>query len=250
MWWLITAVVCTIAGLFFATCFAFAISDYGDNKGIFVVVMATTVIVIYAIANSMTYTKTSEHEIRAATLAEAASLYDFSSGSEYPLEIGGRSVSATGEAAVSGGFVVSAYIRMQAGASVLVDYQHADGEHEILEIPLSNVAFRIINDSESSMAIDFGAVSGSVPEYTAEDIPGDCHTHIRWGWWTRECATIDTTVTSSTNEGVAGLLQKALASNPGKFVTMNVTEAEYQQILGSAGSATETETPTPSPTTR
>jgi len=35
MWWLITAVVCTIAGLFFATCFAFAISDYGDNKGVF-----------------------------------------------------------------------------------------------------------------------------------------------------------------------------------------------------------------------
>ena len=44
---------------------------------------------------------------------------------------------------------------------------------------------------------------------------------------------------------MAGLLQKALASNPGKFVTMNVTEAEYQQILGSAGSTTETLTPSP-----
>lgn len=249
MWWLITAVVCTIAGLFFATCFAFAISDYGDNKGMFVVAMATTVIVIYAIANSMTYTKTSEHEFRAATFAEAASLYDFSSGSEYPLEIGGRSVSANSEAAVrSGAFVVSAYIRVQAGTSILVDHQYPDGSHEVLEVPLSKVKFNFISDSEmSSMTIDFGAVSGSVPEYTAEDVPGDCHTHIRWGWWTSECATIDTKVTSSTNEGVAGLLQKALASNPGKFIVMNVRETEYRQILGSAGSATETETETPTP---
>lgn len=255
MWWLITAVVCTIVGLFFATCFAFAISGYGDNKGMFVVSMATTVIVIYAIANSMTYYKTSESEPRIATYAEAASLYGFSSGSEYPLEIGDRSVSASGEFTMNGGFFsVSGYGQMQAGASILVGYQHADGDREILEIPLSNVAFRIIDYSESSsIVIDFSAVSGSAPEYTAEDILGDCHTHIRWGWWTRECATIDTTVTSSTNEGVAGLLQKALASgNAGKFVVVSVTEAGYRQILGSAGSATETETetPTPSPTQR
>lgn len=247
MWWFLTAVVCTIVGLFLATLLAFVFSNYGDDKGRFAVVSVAVMAILYAIASSMTYTKTSEHEFRVATLAEAASLYDFSSGSEYPLEIGGRSVSATGEAAVSGGvFAISAYIRVQAGASILVDYQHPDGSHEALEIPLSKIKFNIIGDDEmSSMVIDFSAVSGSVPEYTAEDIPGDCHTHIRWGWWTRECATIGTTVTSSTDEGVAGLLQKALASNPGKFVTMNVTEAEYQQILGSAGSTTETPTPSP-----
>lgn len=251
MWWFLTAVVCTIVGFFLAALLAFVFSNYGDDKGRFAVVSVTVMAILYAIANSMTYTKTSEHEFRVATLAEAASLYDFSSGSEYPLEIGGRSVSATGEAAVSGGvFAISAYIRVQAGASILVDYQHPDGSHEALEIPLSKIKFNIIGDDEmSSMVIDFSAVSGSVPEYTAEDIPGDCHTHIRWGWWTRECETIGTTVTSSTNEGVAGLLQKALASNPGKFVTMNVTEAEYRQILGFAsGTEAQTETPTPSPT--
>lgn len=252
MWWLLTAVVCTIVGFFLAALLAFVFSNYGDDKGRFAVVSVAVMAILYAIANSMTYTKTSEHEFRVATLAEAASLYDFSSGSEYPLEIGGRSVSANGEAAVSSGaFVVSAYIRVQAGTSILVDHQYPDGSHEVLEVPLSKVKFNFISDSEmSSMTIDFGAVSGSVPGYTAEDVPGDCHTRIRWGWWTRECATIDTTVTSSsTDEGVAGLLQKALASNPGKFIMMSVTEAEYRQILGSAGS-TQTETPTPSTTQR
>lgn len=250
MWWLLTAVVCTIVGFFLAALLAFVFSNYGDDKGRFAVVSVAVMVILYAIANSMTYTKTSEHEFRVATLAEAASLYDFSSGSEYPLEIGDRSVSASGEFTMNGGFFsVSGYGQMQAGASILVGYQHADGDREILEIPLSNVAFRIIDYSESSsIVIDFSAVSGSAPEYTAEDIPGDCHTHIRWGWWTRECATIDTTVTSSTNEGVAGLLQKALASgNAGKFVVVSVTEAGYRQILGSAGSATETETETPTP---
>ena len=252
MWWLLTAVVCTIVGFFLAALLAFVFSNYGDDKGRFAVVSVAVMAILYAIANSMAYTKTSEHEFRVATLAEAASLYDFSSGSEYPLEIGGRSVSANGEAAVSSGaFVVSAYIRVQAGTSILVDHQYPDGSHEVLEVPLSKVKFNFISDSEmSSMTIDFGAVSGSVPGYTAEDVPGDCHTRIRWGWWTRECATIDTTVTSSsTDEGVAGLLQKALASNPGKFIMMSVTEAEYRQILGSAGS-TQTETPTPSTTQR
>lgn len=250
MWWLLTAVVCTIVGFFLAALLAFVFSNYGDDKGRFAVVSVAVMAILYAIANSMTYTKTSEHEFRVATLAEAASLYDFSSGSEYPLEIGDRSVSASGEFTMNGGlFSVSGYGQMQAGASILVGYQHADGDREILEIPLSNVAFRIIDYSESSsIVIDFGAVSGSVPGYTAEDVPGDCHTRIRWGWWTRECATIDTTVTSSsTDEGVAGLLQKALASgNAGKFVVVSVTEARYRQILGSAGS-TQTETPTPSP---
>lgn len=35
MWWLLSAVVCTISGLLFAACFAFAISDYGDSREIY-----------------------------------------------------------------------------------------------------------------------------------------------------------------------------------------------------------------------
>lgn len=252
MWWLIGAIVCTIVGFFLAALLAFVFSNYGDDKGRFVVVSVAVMAILYAIANSMTYTKTSEHEFRAATLAEAASLYDFSSGSEYPLDIGGRSVSANGEAAVSGGFVVSAYIRMQAGASILVDYQHPDGSHEALEIPLSKIKFNIIDDDEmSSMVINFVDMPGA-EGYVAKDTLGDCHHDIRWDWWLRECPTVENTQVTSTigDEGVAGLLQKALASNPGKFVTMNIKASEYQQILGSAGSTTEkeTETPSPSPT--
>ncbi|MBF1024404.1 MAG: hypothetical protein HXK98_00700 [Candidatus Nanogingivalaceae bacterium] len=188
---------------------------------------------------------------RVASFTEAAALHEFSSGSEYPLEIGARSSSATGETSVSGGiFSISAYAKMQAGASILVDYRHGDGTHEVLEIPLSTIKFNIIGDGEmSSMVINLTDLPGA-EGYVAKDTLGDCHPHIQWGWWLKECPTIKNTQVTSTigDEGLAGLFQKALSSNPGKFVTMNVTEAEYQQILGSAN--TQTETPTPSPTQR
>lgn len=254
MWWFLTAVVCTIVGFFLAALLAFVFSNYGDDKGRFAVVSVAVMAILYAIANSIAYNKTSEHEIRVATYAEAASAYDFSSGYEYPLDIGSRSMTASGEVSVSGGmFSVNAYAKIQGGSSILIGFQHRNGAREIIEVPLSNIEFRIVNDeTSSSIVIGFGRISTLAYGYTAEDMPDNCHLHIRWGWLTNECSLIKgAKVNSSTDEGLSGLLQKALASgNAGKFVVVSVTEAGYRQILGSAGSTTETETPTPSPTQR
>lgn len=247
----------TVAGFIASLVFTAIIDDLRhkgmSNKGITALVI-TIMIVMYTAANVAVYNMMPSQNVRVARFTEAASLYGFSSGSEYPLEVGARSVSATGEAAVSGGvFAISAYIRVQAGASILVDYQHPDGSHEALEIPLSKIKFNIIGDGEmSSMVINLIDLPGT-EGYVANDALGDCHPHIQWGWWLKECPTIKNTQVTSTigDEGLAGLFQKALASNPGKFVVMNVRGAEYRQILGSAsGTETQTETPTPSPTQR
>ena len=246
----------TIAGFIASLVLAAIIDDCSkkkmDNKDITVLVI-TMMVMLYAAANTAVYNMTPSQNVRIARFAEAASLYGFSSGSEYPLEVGSRSVAAAGEAAVSGGlFSVSAYAKMQAGASILVDYQHGDGTHEVLEIPLSTIKFNIIDDNKaSSMVINFVDMPGA-EGYTAKDTLSNCHPSIQWGWWLRECTTVESTRVTSTigDEGLSGLLQKALTSNPGKFVVMNVTRAEYQQILGSAGSTPETETPAPSPTQR
>ena len=247
------AVIATIAGFIAGGILACLIDDAFNNKmKVSAIIALTSVIMIamYAIVNMKIYHLPSNKE-RVASFTEAAALHEFSSGSEYPLEIGARSSSATGETSVSGGiFSISAYAKMQAGASILVDYRHGDGTHEVLEIPLSTIKFNIIGDGEmSSMVINLTDLPGA-EGYVAKDTLGDCHPHIQWGWWLKECPTIKNTQVTSTigDEGLAGLFQKALSSNPGKFVTMNVTEAEYQQILGSAN--TQTETPTPSPTQR
>ena len=249
--------VATVAGLIASLVLAAAVDDFFypkkmNNKGVTILVI-TIMILLYAAANTAVYNMMPSQNVRVARFTEAASLYGFSSGSEYPLEVGARSVSAEGEVAVSGGlFSVSAYAKMQAGASILVDYQHGDGTHEVLEIPLSTIKFNIIDDNKaSSMVINFVDMPGA-EGYTAKDTLSNCHPSIQWGWWLRECTTVESTRVTSTigDEGLSGLLQKALTSNPGKFVVMNVTRAEYQQILGSAGSTPETETPTPSPTTR
>ena len=247
------AVIATITGFIAGGILACLIDDAFNNKmKVSAIIALTSVIMIamYAIVNMKIYHLPSNKE-RVASFTEAAALHEFSSGSEYPLEIGARSVSATGETSVSGGiFSISAYAKMQAGASILVDYRHGDGTHEVLEIPLSTIKFNIIGDGEmSSMVINLTNLPGA-EGYVAKDTLGDCHPHIQWGWWLKECPTIKNTQVTSTigDEGLAGLFQKALSSNPGKFVTMNVTEAEYQQILGSAN--TQTETPTPSPTQR
>lgn len=244
----------TIAGFIASLVLAAIIDDCSkkkmDNKDITVLVI-TMMVMLHAAANTAVYNMTPSQNVRIARFAEAASLHGFSSGSEYPLEVGARSVSAEGEVAVSGGlFSVSAYAKMQAGASILVDYQHGDGTHEVLEIPLSTIKFNIIDDNKaSSMVINFVDMPGA-EGYTAKDTLSNCHPSIQWGWWLRECTTVESTRVTSTigDEGLSGLLQKALTSNPGKFVVMNVTRAEYQQILGSADSTeTQTETPTPSP---
>ena len=247
------AVIATITGFIAGGILACLIDDAFNNKmKVSAIIALTSVIMIamYATVNMKIYHLPSNKE-RVASFTEAAALHEFSSGSEYPLEIGARSISATGETSVSGGiFSISAYAKMQAGASILVDYRHGDGTHEVLEIPLSTIKFNIIGDGEmSSMVINLTDLPGA-EGYVAKDTLGDCHPHIQWGWWLKECPTIKNTQVTSTigDEGLAGLFQKALSSNPGKFVTMNVTEAEYQQILGSAN--TQTETPTPSPTQR
>lgn len=244
------AVIATITGFIAGGILACLIDDAFNNKmKVSAIIALTSVIMIamYATVNMKIYHLPSNKE-RVASFTEAAALHEFSSGSEYPLEIGARSSSATGETSVSGGiFSISAYAKMQAGASILVDYRHGDGTHEVLEIPLSTIKFNIIGDGEmSSMVINLTDLPGA-EGYVAKDTLGDCHPHIQWGWWLKECPTIKNTQVTSTigDEGLAGLFQKALSSNPGKFVTMNVTEAEYQQILGSANTQTETSTPSP-----
>lgn len=245
------AVIATITGFIAGGILACLIDDafFNNKMKVSTIIALTSVIMIamYAIVNMKIYHLPSNKE-RVASFTEAAALHEFSSGSEYPLEIGARSSSATGETSVSGGiFSISAYAKMQAGASILVDYRHGDGTHEVLEIPLSTIKFNIIGDGEmSSMVINLTDLPGA-EGYVAKDTLGDCHPHIQWGWWLKECPTIKNTQVTSTigDEGLAGLFQKALSSNPGKFVTMNVTEAEYQQILGSANTQTETSTPSP-----
>ena len=246
------AVIATIAGFIAGGILACLIDDAFNNKmKVSAIIALTSVIMIamYAIVNMKIYHLPSNKE-RVASFTEAAALHEFSSGSEYPLEIGARSISATGETSVSGGiFSISAYTKMQAGASILVDYRHGDGTHEVLEIPLSVIRFNIIGDGKmSSMVINLTDLPGA-EGYVAKDTLGDCHPSIQWGWWLRECPTVENTLVTSTigDEGLSGLMQKALASNPGKFVTISVTRDEYNQILGSAGSATETETETPTP---
>jgi len=249
------AVIATIAGFMAGGILACLIDDAFNNKmkvSAIIALISVIMIAMYAIVNMTIYHQLMpSNKERVASFTEAAALHEFSSGSEYPLEIGARSISATGETSVSGGiFSISAYAKMQAGASILVDYRHGDGTHEVLEIPLSTIKFNIIGDGEmSSMVINLTDLPGA-EGYVAKDTLGDCHPHIQWGWWLKECPTIKNTQVTSTigDEGLAGLFQKALASNLGKFVTMNVTDAEYQQILGSAN--TQTETPTPSPTQR
>lgn len=250
--------VATVAGLIASLVLAAVIDDFFypkkmNNKGVTILVI-TIMILLYAAANTAVYNMMPSQNVRVARFTEAAALHEFSSGSEYPLEIGARSISATGETSVSGGiFSISAYAKMQAGASILVDYQHGDGTHEVLEIPLSVIRFNIIGDGEmSSMVINLIDLPGA-EGYVANDTLGDCHPHIQWGWWLKECPTIKNTQVTSTigDEGLAGLFQKALSSSPGKFVTMSVTRDEYNQILGSAsGTETQTETPTPSPAQR
>ena len=248
----------TVAGLIASLVLAAVIDDFFypkkmNNKGVTILVV-TVMVLLYTAANTAMYNMMPSQNVRIARFTEAASLYGFSSGSEYPLEVGARSVSTTGEASASGGvFYISAYVKMQAGASILVDYRHRDGTHEVLEIPLSTIKFNIIGDGEMpSMVINLIDLPGA-KGYVAKDTLGDCHPHIQWGWWLKECPTIKNTLVTSTigDEGLAGLFQKALASgNAGKRVVMNVTIDQYRHIVGSAASTPETETPTPSPTQR
>ena len=255
MWWLLTAVVCTIVGFFIATCVAVVTSGEGDGFARFAGITAFIVIVLYTLANLAVYGGTMPHteRQRTATFAEAAAYYGLDSGTSYPLSVGDKSISLSGNMTINGGlFHVSGQAQFQGGTALLVGFQH-NGFYEVIEIPLANIEFIIIPDNEAStMTLSLDNTSWSATGYQVnEKFDRNCHASFRFGWWPAKCTTSlqSFTVTPSVNEGLAGVLQKILASgNAGKFVTMRVTTSEYQQVLGAASAQTQTETPSPSPT--
>jgi hypothetical protein len=189
---------------------------------------------------------------RLATFAEAAATYDINSGDSYPLSLGGKSVSLSGEMTVTGNaFYISGQATFQGGTTLLVGFQHSDGIREILEIPLASIEFVIIPDDEmSTMSIDLSTVTEAATGYEVhETFDSDCRPSIRFGWWTANCTTNvqSFSISASTNEGLANLLKRAFASSSNGKVAMSVTEAQYRQILSAS---TQTEASTPSPTQR
>ena len=255
MWWLLTAVVCTIVGFFIATCVAVVTSGEGDGFARFTTITAFIIIVLYVLANLAVYGETmpyAERE-RTATFAEAASFYGMDSGVSYPLSVGDKSLTLSGNMTVNGSlFHVSGQAQFQGGTALLVGFQHDNGASEIIEIPLANIEFVIIPDNEAStMTLSLDNTSWSAAGYKVDEkFSRDCRPSFRFGWWPAKCTTSlqEFTVTPSVNEGLAGVLQKVLTNgNAGKFVLMRVHRPDYDRIVGSA-SAPETETPTPSPT--
>ena len=255
MWWFIAAVVCTIVGFFIATCVAVVTSGEGDGFSRFAGITAFVVIVLYTFANLAVYGCSLPHteRERTATFAEAASFYGMDSGVSYPLSIGDKSLTLSGNMTINGGlFHVSGHAQFQGGTSLLVDFRRNDGTSEILEIPLANIEFTVISDSEAStMTLNLDNSSWSATGYQVnEKFDRDCHASFRFGWWPAKCTTSlqSFVITPSVNEGLAGVLQKVLANgNAGKFVLMRVHRPDYDRIVGSA-STPETETPAPSPT--
>ena len=257
MWWFIAAVVCTIVGFFIATCVAVVTSGEGDGFSRFAGITAFVVIVLYTFANLAVYGCSLPHteRERTATFAEAASFYGMDSGVSYPLSVGDKSLTLSGNMTINGGlFHVSGHAQFQGGTSLLVDFRRNDGTSEILEIPLANIEFTVISDSEAStMTLNLDNSSWSATGYQVnEKFDRDCHASFRFGWWPAKCTTSlqSFVITPSVNEGLAGVLQKVLANgNAGKFVLMRVHRPDYDRIVGSA-STPATETPTPSPTQR
>jgi len=255
VWWFIAAVVCTIVGFFIATCVAVVTSGEGDGFSRFAGITAFVVIVLYTFANLAVYGCSLPHteRERTATFAEAASFYGMDSGVSYPLSIGDKSLTLSGNMTINGGlFHVSGHAQFQGGTSLLVDFRRNDGTSEILEIPLANIEFTVISDSEAStMTLNLDNSSWSATGYQMnEKFDRDCHASFRFGWWPAKCTTSlqSFVITPSVNEGLAGVLQKVLANgNAGKFVLMRVHRPDYDRIVGSA-STPETETPAPSPT--
>ena len=257
MWWLLTAVVCTIVGFFLAICVATATSNENDGFARFASITAFVVIVLYTFANLTVYGCSLPHteRQRTATFAEAASFYDMDSGVSYPLSVGDKSISLSGQMTVNGSlFHVSGQAQFQGGTALLVGFQHDNGASEIIEIPLANIEFVIIPDNEvSTMTLNLDNSSWSATGYQVnEKFDRDCHASFRFGWWPAKCTTSlqSFVITPSVNEGLAGVLQKVLANgNAGKFVEMRVHKSDYDRIVGTTDSTMEpqTETPTPSP---
>lgn len=257
MWWLITAVVCTIIGLVSAMGIAATVTIDDDSNGRFVGITAFIVVVLYVLANLAVYGETMPYakRERTATFAEAAAYYSLDSGTPYPLSVGDKSISLSGNMTINSSlFHVSGQAQFQGGTALLVGFQHDNGASEIIEIPLANIEFVIIPDNEAStMTLSLDNTSWSAAGYKVDEkFSRDCRPSFRFGWWPAKCTTSlqEFTVTPSVNEGLAGVLQKVLANgNAGKFVLMRVHRPDYDRIVGSA-STPETETPTPSPTQR
>ena len=255
MWWLITAVVCTIIGLVSAMGIAATVTIDDDSNGRFVGITTFIVVVLYVLANLAVYGETMPYakRERTATFAEAAAYYNLDSGTPYPLSVGDKSISLSGNMTINGSlFHVSGQAQFQGGTSLLVDFRHNDGTSEILEIPLANTSFVVIPDNEAStMEITLNNTSWSATGYQVnEKFDRDCHASFRFGWWPAKCTTSlqSFVITPSVNEGLAGVLQKIIANgNAGKFVVMRVHRPDYDRIVVSASTRTETETPSPSP---
>ena len=106
------AVIATIAGFMAGGILACLIDDAFNNKmkvSAIIALISVIMIAMYAIVNMTIYHQLMpSNKERVASFTEAAALHEFSSGSEYPLEIGARSISATGETSVSGGIFLLA----------------------------------------------------------------------------------------------------------------------------------------------
>lgn len=259
MWWLLAAVVCTIVGFFLAICVATVTSNEGDGFARFASITAFVVIVLYTFANLAVYGCSLPHteRQRTATFAEAAAYYGLDSGISYPLSVGDKSLTLSGNMTVSGSlFHVSGQAQFQGGTALLVGFQHNE-VYEVIEIPLASINFVIVPDDEAStMMLNLDNSSWSATGYQVnEKFDRDCHASFRFGWWPAKCTTSlqSFVITPSVNEGLAGVLQKVLANgNAGKFVEMRVHKSDYDRIVGTTDSTmeTQTETPTPSPTQR
>lgn len=206
-----------------------------------VATIAVLTAIVYVVANAVLVFATStiekwdweEDYPRPATFTEAQEASGFTSGYEYPLVIGDRgSVSYKKEEVYHGLFYFRMTSQTVSGSSILVNYEHPDGVLEIIEIPISMINFKIVDTSEdTSLVIDLGAINAPAEGYT---INRSCNTEVVWGWWALSCEDTATLTTPTGNEGVAGLLQRAFATSPGKIVVMTVTEEQYYQILGAA----------------
>ena len=254
MGWFFAAVVCSCLGLLLSLSIALAVTNEGEEKPKMIATAALVMIILYAIANAAVYGGTMPYKPkeRLATFAEAATIYGINSGDSYPLSLGDKSVSLSGEMTVTGNmFYVNGQAVFQGGTTLLVGFQHNNGIREILEIPLSSVDFVIIPDDEmSTMSIDLSAVAEAATGYEVQEtFDNDCRPSILFGWWTANCTTSvqSFSISPSTNEGLANLLKRAFASSSNGKVAMSVTEAQYRQILSAS---TQTEASTPSPAQR
>ena len=190
---------------------------------------------IYCLLNILSSTIYVNDPSRVATFTEAQEASGFTSGYEYPLVLGDKDVFYYHkEEATSGLFYFRMTSQTISGSSISISYEHADGVHEIIAIPIAMINFRIVDNSEdTSLVVDLGAINAPAEGYTIEN---SCSLKVVWGWWVHDCGT-PTTLIAPGDEGVAGLMRRAFASTSSKIVTMTVTQEQYNRILGAMESS-------------